>query len=633
MTTIVNFFLLPNPGSIIGKVTSETGQPIAGAKFLIFQDSTLIASELTDNNGNYSIVGLAPGSYIATAKASNFGISALGAIVNSNDISVVNFVLSPSAGTISGRVTDAATKKPISGASIQVFSDFILISTALTDPNGNYQINDIAPGSYNVIASNNNYQSQIIGAIVNQNATTIVDFALKTNPGTISGTVIDATNSKPIAGATILLFTGRTYRGNSITDNNGNYIISNLAPGDYIVVASAKNFQTISQGATVEAGMTTIVNFSGMTTIVNFSLLPNPGSIIGKVTSETGQPIAGAKILIFQDFTLIASALTDNNGNYSIIGLAPGSYIAIANAPNFGISALGAIVSANKISVVNFVLSPHPGTISGRVIDAATKKPISGATINVFNEVISIATAITDPNGNYQISDIEPGDYNVIANKANFQMKAIEAIVKSNSKTIVNFALLGNPGTISGIVTNATNSKPIANTTIALYMGKIFFGFALTDMNGRYEITDLAPGNYFVVATAQGFQTQFTTKTVFSNEITTANFVLNSNPGQISGKITAACTPKNSGGALLLVTKDSVIVGFGLSDNSGEYLIQNLAPGNYTVTVIKRNFLINSAITKVASNVNTTLNFIIIPNTLATNHDTLSVAIIKKYGI
>lgn len=80
------------------------------------------------------------------------------------------------------------------------------------------------------------------------------------------------------------------------TDINGDYIISNLNPDNYNVVAGATGFQSMAVGASVIANTTTTVNFS---------LSHNPGSIAGKVTNvANGDPIPGASINILQGVTI-----------------------------------------------------------------------------------------------------------------------------------------------------------------------------------------------------------------------------------------------------------------------------------------------------------------------------------------
>src|SRR5690606_16770620 len=61
--------------------------------------------------------------------------------------------------TVTGTVTDASDGLPLGGANVLLTSDgSTLISGAATDPDGNYRIADIAPGSYVLVARFVGYQ-------------------------------------------------------------------------------------------------------------------------------------------------------------------------------------------------------------------------------------------------------------------------------------------------------------------------------------------------------------------------------------------------------------------------------------------------------------------------------------------
>ncbi len=609
-TTTVDFALELPPGTIDGTVTdASTGNPIRGASISVFQGVTLIASVLTDPNGQYSISEFAPGNYLVSANATLYQLQIKAATVTANATTTVDFALISPPGTISGTVTDAVTTNPIPGATINVYNGQTLAATALTDPNGNYQIPNLPPDNYIVTASKPTYQIEAIGATVTASATTIVNFALISPPGTISGTVTDAATTNPIEGANVSVFSGQTLIANALTDVNGNYTIPDLAPGEYNVIASAgANYQIASLGAIVA---------SGMTTTVDFALLANPGTIAGTVTNEAdGAPISGTSILVLQNFTIIDSALTDASGNYSINNLAPGNYTVIAKAPNFSIAVVGATVTSNQTTTVNFALKADLGKIFGNVTDATTTNPIPGATIEVRNSFVVVATAITDPNGNYNFPNLAPGTYTVTAAAPNYQRQVKVATVTSNQVTFVNFALTGNPGTISGTVTDAATTNPIPDATIAVFQERTFIDSAITDINGDYTIPDLAPGDYTVLAIKEGYQSAFSQKTVIAGMTTIADFALNSSPGTIAGTVTDQCGGAPLRGTIILVTDGSSVVGFGLTDSNGNYSIDTLAPGNYTVTAILNNHLSSSTSATVFANGTTTVNFSLTPTAL-----------------
>ncbi len=575
-------------GTIDGTVTDSVTQlPISGALVQAVVGNQVIYSNITASDGTYTLTNVQPGNYTLIARASEHQTQTVGVTAENGQTVTVDIALVPGGGAILGTVTDAITTLPISGARVNGYQGTILLEGSTTTGSGFYSLPGFAPGDYIVQASATGYQTQSVGAIVRLNLPTDVDFALIMNPGAISGTVIDSITSNPIMNALIGVFDGSVFVAFTTTDGAGNYSVSDLAPGNYDVTATAEGYQSKTVGASV---------ITNTTTIVDFALDQPPGAIAGTVTdASTGNPIPGATINILQGTTLITSILTDTNGQYSISEFAPGNYTVIASAPNFSAAVAGATVTAGNTTTVNFALLANPGSISGTVTDAATTNPIPGATVQVRNSFVVIATALTDANGNYNFPNLPPDTYSVTASAPGFQREVKIATVITNQVTVVNFALNSNPGAISGTVTDAVTTNPIPDATVAVFQGTTLIDSALTDVNGNYTIPDLAPGNYTVLAIANGYQSAFSSETVVAGMTTTANFALNLNPGAIAGTVTDGCTGAPLSGVIILVTDGSSVVGFGVTDPNGNYSIDTIAPGSYTVTATLSNYLIGSA--------------------------------------
>ena len=77
-------------------------------------------------------------------------------------------------GNISGTVTDVDNGSPIIGATVTADG----FSTS-TNSEGNYSLENLPIGTYNVTASKTDYVTQFQSAVVNKNSTTIVDFYLE----------------------------------------------------------------------------------------------------------------------------------------------------------------------------------------------------------------------------------------------------------------------------------------------------------------------------------------------------------------------------------------------------------------------------------------------------------------------
>lgn len=90
----------------------------------------------------------------------------------------------------------------------------------------------------------------------------------------------------------------------------------------------------------------------------------------------------------------------------------------------------------------NSYLKPHNdrGQIIGKVIDKTTRKPIKSATIHIMNKDV-----LSDSNGEYKLTNIRPGVYNIQARTTNIGywfVTAQRVKVEKGKKTIVNFELV-----------------------------------------------------------------------------------------------------------------------------------------------------------------------------------------------
>lgn len=78
------------------------------------------------------------------------------------------------------------------------------------------------------------------------------------------------------------------------------------------------------------------------------------------------------------------------------------------------------------------------GSIRGVVIDAETEAPIAGVSISTKP---ATAAVITDQEGNFSITDVDAGEYNVVAQKIGYKVKGVTVAVKSFKSSQVTIVL------------------------------------------------------------------------------------------------------------------------------------------------------------------------------------------------
>ncbi|WP_165350947.1 carboxypeptidase-like regulatory domain-containing protein, partial [Ectobacillus funiculus] len=289
---------------------------------------------------------------------------------------VLDAALQANPATIQGQVTDAQTGTPIAGAGVVtvVQGSGIIVASTQTDQNGSYLLTGIAPGSYNVVISAENFTSQTVSVNLTAGETEIINPVLTPNPATINGTVRDAITGTALSNALIQVFNGQgSFLASTLTDVNGQYTLSGLPEGTLSVQASAPNFAS---------ELTVITVTPAETETVDFALEPNPASLTGSVTdAQTGAPLPGALVQVFIAGTNVSvkSTLTDPNGLYVINGLAEGEYRVVMSTDNYASSIFRIVLGPGEERVLNAELLANPATIQGQVTDAQTGAPIAGA--------------------------------------------------------------------------------------------------------------------------------------------------------------------------------------------------------------------------------------------------------------
>jgi thermitase len=254
-------------------------------------------------------------------------------------------------GAISGQVTDVEDSSAMSGAQV---SDGI--RTVLTDATGGYTIDNVSPGTYQVFASKEGYETSSLTLNVLSGTTAVADFSLTKTivAGSITGSVTNAEDESPIVDATVT-DGART----ATTDASGTYTIANVPPGNYEITASKEGYQTSSSLVDVLPGTTAVAEFSLNEIII-------PGSITGSVTDgEDGSPIVGAAVT---DGT--RTAITDASGKYSLTDVPPGSYEVTASKEGYESITSSVTVTSGATSEMNFSLNQKVPVTGGMWVDS-----------------------------------------------------------------------------------------------------------------------------------------------------------------------------------------------------------------------------------------------------------------------
>jgi hypothetical protein len=155
------------------------------------------------------------------------------------------------------------------------------------------------------------------------------------NTYTISGTVVAGNTGKPLKHVHVMIISvaNQKLRASCITGEDGRFTFSNLPPAKFSFIAER-------QGGIIESFhqdgnySTAIVTGPGLKTESLMFPLTTLGSISGSITSEEGDPVRDAQVLLFHrgifsgklQTQFQQNAQTDSSGNFHFGQLMPGTY-------------------------------------------------------------------------------------------------------------------------------------------------------------------------------------------------------------------------------------------------------------------------------------------------------------------
>jgi len=254
----------------------------------------------------------------------------------------------PTTGTIFGVITEAITGYSVSQVSVTTTNSS---SSVTTDVDGYFQISNVVPGDYTLIATRRGFENKSISVSVAAGLETKADFVLDQLRGVrVVGSVRDKISKQLIDGAIV---SSTPFVGSDLTDTLGRFSLKNIIPGTYTFTASIGEYLPASNQVVVENGRDSVV--------VSFDVVPIFGRIEGIVRSVVNNsPLAGVNI-----YTIPAtsSVLTDQDGRFIIerVSITTGAlttFTITAELTGYVLSERGVSVSPGRTTTADVLLTP-----------------------------------------------------------------------------------------------------------------------------------------------------------------------------------------------------------------------------------------------------------------------------------
>jgi protocatechuate 3,4-dioxygenase beta subunit len=628
-------------GSLAGTVTIEGKSPISHAKVCADGSSHDLPGELfrdsfcveTDDAGRYTIPNLLPARYVISASAKTFrpAVHHPGGDKDKSQVKLaagehktgLDIALRPGGVEITGTVADI-TGGPIAHAKVWASEGERWMRGrgatvhGETDEQGRFSL-WVKPGEATVTAAADGYADNEEGV----HAPGKVEILL-TPESSLSGTVVDAANGQPVAGAHVLVGTSEWGWDDGETvfsDDQGKFRAQRLTPGRYVAVARSERGYGRTEGST-------LVGLGQHVDGVVVKLFP-ARMVSGKVIiAATKQPCEDAWVSLRQEDRNKWVGVTERDDHTHVAeGVLPGTYRVQVGCEGFrSKDKYEPVVVADK-DVTGLVWEVEEGARIRGKVTTKSGEPVEDAEIwaqstgGAARDKTGWSSATTARDGSYDLTGLKPASYKLeVSSEQGIAPKDGFRVDVAAGATIEKDLVLDDGGKIVGQVVDETG-KPVSGVDIEAWPvsdGGFKFSFGgddhKSDEAGNFAIDSLRAGDYRVTA-QRGWRDELrkpgTTDdakqgekvTVRVNQTASVKLVVESQSGTIKGTVVDT-DGKPVPDAYVSAARESDAAGAqktsvqqtrwnwderpNLTTTEGAFTVGKLSPGNYTVRAYRK---------------------------------------------
>ena len=617
----------------ITKVAAGSNAPLAGASFTLYDKTGQVAlrTYVTGADGKAVFNNLLYGDYIVkeTAAPEGYvvGIADQQTATVDAEVSTMTVTNKKIIRAVELTKTDKATGKKLAGAMFElqkkVGNDYQTIANLTTDSTGTLYRGDLEAGDYRFIEliAPTGYQKMTnpIPFTITEKQTEVTKVTAENlKLGSVVLTKFNEDNAnETLAGAEFKLLSsdGSVLFPILRTDALGAIFVENLQPGSYSFVeikaptAFELNVEPIIFN--VVAGETTAVKVNAPNALITGSVL------LTKTDGTSAEALAGVTFTLYTESNQVIAAnlTTDANGKIKVENLKPGNYYFVetkaatdyqSNTQKYNFTIARNLVGTPATPVqVNATNELIPGAVVLTKVDNQSGAVLANAVFDLQDAEGTVLQAglVTDASGKISITDLRPGDYQLVETQAATYYKLTTdpiafTIVRSQEEalqlTAENELIRGNVQLTKTDVDK--ENGPFAGAVFALQnaKGDVLQENLTTGTDGTILITDLLPGDYQLVETATVFgydldatpipftikkaETLADVKTVevsAENELTTGSVELSKTDLDNEGLPLAGVTFSLQDATGKVLQADLV------TDENGKIIIDDLKPGDY----------------------------------------------------
>ena len=480
------------------------------------------------------------------------------------DYTAPDIVLERGALTVSGTVTDKATRTPLEGMYVQCNLDDlddISGSSASTDPNGRYTLTNLPSGRVEFRVEPESSDHACIGSRFElTESVDNLDFALPQG-AVLHGKVLDAETAEPIAEIHVTYWNSQQEAWqDAYTKGDGRFTLRQLPPG----IGEVRASPAVSTGYawSLPEGGSWIFLQEGEEKQNRMIALRKGALVAGYIKDANGIPLGNIgydwKGKMCEGWRYVS-----NTRGYYQIRLPLGTYSITLDEEN-GLTVLPTEVTIDDVNQVTqvddiVVYSRLTGSqISGNILNPSASIKTGDFMVYAFEAgtVIDVNTWATiqpinegerlDDAGPFVLAPLPLGsDYDIwFCTRTEYPLDShIDSVVLQDRQPgiplgtgNVNLYYGSEGGTVIGTV-RTIDGRPVmgADVLLTAYDTGSFAAFAVSDCNGAYEIYNVRPGTYVATAVHSKYLNASTTVEVVDGVPAIVNTIIMPFAGEKEG--------------------------------------------------------------------------------------------------
>ncbi|MDZ4775144.1 MAG: carboxypeptidase-like regulatory domain-containing protein [Planctomycetota bacterium] len=525
---------------LTGVVLNAKNEPVGGAEIVLTTESPFAndprpdeANEprtRTGDDGRYSFLGVRPAanyilrvSHPQYAQKRETGMP----IAESGPVEQPPIVLT-AGGSLSGFINDESGNH-LADATLHLDGENYLTLnadvppdrlTTTTNKEGWYSFVNVPGGQRTVSVAAPGYgKIQVGGFAFAKDEQYTRDFVLKLAE-MISGRVMGPNNEPVVDGTVVGVAVSHTQQSGMVTtktDAKGEFLLENLVPGDYNIIANAKGWRM------VQGRNNTRVKTNTSNLVIEMMKEASISGIV--IDGASGAPVTnfGVRLRFFYGVDQPTSAtsaefmpITNDKGEFTIDTPGPSDYVVEATAPGFAPSHSTNLSITPGKSFTNVVVKlGRGGSIQGRVVDT-DGKPVARARIvtqdntwvdDEFTKALGMqfptnSTTVevrSDDAGRFTLTGLKPELYQLVITATGFTTFSQNNFrVSEAGVTQVGDLKLLRGGTVRGTLFDASG-KPISGGTIRLRAieGVVYVNMSTkTGADGKFALQNCPAGRF-----------------------------------------------------------------------------------------------------------------------------------------